>query len=193
MVDYNFDNLMKKCILEVINNKENIPNDEQIWFNLTKCMFRNTSAAEVYGLTEKALEEVSDEQWFEHKYPKGFWNEDWIYPKKKRSVIKFNLKKSRIKKLINENIKITDVAKSYGIEVIKGKALCPFHPDTEASLGFDDKRNIFHCFGCNVKGDIIEFVRRIENNPKKDFLIAAIDMLNLEEEAKNGRIEKRKL
>lgn len=146
------------------NPKDLLLSNKEVWFNYTKCMFRNFPAMDVYNLIEQALVEVSDEQWFEHKYPKDFFNENFIFPKKKKSVIKINLRQSRIKKLINENIKITDVAKSYGLK-LKGKdnmTICPFHADTQASLGFDNNKNIFHCFGCNAKGDIIEFERRMK-------------------------------
>jgi hypothetical protein len=136
-------------------------------------MLRNYPAMEVFKLVEQAVCEVSDEQWFEHKYPKGYKNEN-TFPKVKKSVIKVNLKQSRLKKLINDNIKITDVAKSYGIQVKNNKCLCPFHADKDPSLGLDDKRNIFHCFGCNAKGDIIEFKRRMKKcqrgmMPQKNF------------------------
>jgi len=167
MADVFIDILMKKCILDVLREKDKIKDAKEIWFSMTRQMFKNYPAATVYELVERALCEASDEQWFKHKYPKGSKNENWIYPKKKRSVIKINLKNSRTKKLINDNIKITDVAKSYGLKVKKEKSLCPFHEDKNPSLGFDDKRNIFHCFGCNAKGDIIEFKRRMKKWEKE--------------------------
>ena len=138
--------------------------NETLWFNDTKNMFHKYPAIKVFGLVEQALAEASDEQWFEKKYPRGFFKETFVFPKRKRSAIKINLKQSRIKKLINDNLKITDVAKSYGLK-LKGKGnmtICPFHSDSQASLGLNDEKNIFHCFGCNAKGDIIEFKRRLK-------------------------------
>ena len=158
------DNLVKKCIIQIIENRDTLKDDKAIWKSLTKTMFDNYPAAQVFAWVMIALKEASDKQWFEHKYPKDFFKETFVFPKKKRSVIKINLKQSRLKKLINDNIKITDVAKSYGLK-LKGKGnmtLCPFHADSQRSLGFDDEKNIFHCFGCNVKGDIIEFKRRMK-------------------------------
>lgn len=150
-------------------NENKVTDCISTWKCLTRQMFLNYSANEVYGMVEKCLEEASDKQWLEHKYPRGCWNEDWKYnPKKKRSVIKLNLKKSRIRKLINDNIKITDVAKSYGLKVKNKMAICPFHTDTQMSLSFSDEKNIFHCFGCHAKGNIIEFVRKLEKEEAKN-------------------------
>jgi len=175
MADMFADKLVKKCINNIILHRDTLPDDIVVWKSLTRMMFKNFEAWKVWKLITTASEEASDEYWFEHKYPKGFFKETWEFPKKK-SVIKLNSKTKRVKKLINDNIKITDVAKSYGLK-LKGKGnmtLCPFHIDTQASLGFDDKKNIFHCFGCNVKGDIIEFKRRMKKwekgmKPQKNF------------------------
>jgi len=165
MADMFADKQLQSAINQIIKSGGKIT-DEQLWFNNTKNMFHKYPAIKVFSLVEQALEEASDKQWFEHKYPKGFFKETFVFPKKKKSVIKVNLKKSRIRKLINDNLKITDVAKSYGLK-IQGKGnmtLCPFHADKNPSLGFDDEKNIFHCFGCNAKGDIIEFERRMKEN-----------------------------
>ena len=157
---------MKKIIKNIIEHKDTLPSDTIIWKSLTKTMFKNYEPRQVWDWVMIASEEASDEYWFEHKYPKGFFKETWVFPKKKKSVIKVNLKKGRIKKLINDNIKITDIAKSYGLK-LKGKGnmtICPFHADSQASLGFSDEKNVFHCFGCNAKGDIVEFERRMKKN-----------------------------
>lgn len=153
---------LTKNIIKSLNEKKIIMDCESTWFSLTRQMFKNYPALEVYDKIYKAMEEASDEQWFEHKYPRGFFNEDWKYSPKKKSAIKINLKKSRIKKLINDNLKITQVAKNYGIEVKNNMAKCPFHEEKQASLSLSDKKNVFMCFGCGAKGNIIEFIRRME-------------------------------
>lgn len=41
--------------------------------------------------------------------------------------------------------------------------VCPLHPDHDPSMGVIDsakKGEIFHCFGCNAYGDVIELHRR---------------------------------
>src|SRR3954454_3763993 len=43
------------------------------------------------------------------------------------------------------------------------KGLCPFHDEKSPSLSVSAARNLFHCFGCGVGGDVIRFVERIEH------------------------------
>jgi DNA primase len=43
------------------------------------------------------------------------------------------------------------------------KGLCPFHDEKSPSLSVSVARNLFHCFGCDVGGDVIRFVERIEH------------------------------
>ena len=162
MADFFADNMVKKCIGEIIIHKDTIKDDTAVWKSLTRLMFRNYPAHEVFNFVHKALEETSDEQWFENKYPRGFFKETFEYPKRKSTVIKKKLMKGKIKKLIDDNISIIDVAKSYGLEIKNDKCLCPFHDEENASLVFYPKTNSFFCFGCRKGGDVIEFVRRIE-------------------------------
>ncbi|MEE8581693.1 MAG: CHC2 zinc finger domain-containing protein, partial [Myxococcota bacterium] len=43
------------------------------------------------------------------------------------------------------------------------KALCPFHAEKTASFNVNSDRQIFHCFGCGVGGDVVGFLMRHEN------------------------------
>lgn len=81
----------------------------------------------------------------------------------KKSKIKKNIIiKSKARQAIDKKLKISEVAIKYGLKVKNKKIICPFHKDTDPSLSIDDNLNVFYCFGCNVKGDIIEFIRRLE-------------------------------
>lgn len=145
----------------VVDKKK--PSDyRSTWKNLTKLMLKNYSAIEIIEDVYNCAEEVSDEQWFENKYPRGFFKEEFEYPKRKSSVIKANLKKAILRKTINDNLKIIEVAESYGIIVKNKKAICPFHKDTDPSLVFYTKENNFYCFGCKAKGNIINFIKKME-------------------------------
>ena len=41
--------------------------------------------------------------------------------------------------------------------------LCPFHNEKTPSFTVYPENDSFYCFGCGVGGDVITFVRRIEN------------------------------
>ena len=62
---------------------------------------------------------------------------------------------------IRQEIPIEKVARWLGIEVLSGKAKCPFHNDQTPSMSFKEGR--FKCFGCDASGDAIDLVARLKN------------------------------
>lgn len=56
---------------------------------------------------------------------------------------------------------IQEVAHRLGINVVRGKALCPMHGDRHPSLSF--KGNRFRCWACGCHGDAIDLVRQVLN------------------------------
>ena len=61
------------------------------------------------------------------------------------------------------DLPIEGVAGRLGIEVVKHKALCPFHDDHHASLSFSTRRNTYRCFACGAHGGTIDLVMRLLN------------------------------
>lgn len=60
---------------------------------------------------------------------------------------------------IKENITTRQAAERYGLQVARnGMARCPFHDDHTPSLKVDER---YHCFGCQVDGDVIDFTTRL--------------------------------
>jgi len=43
------------------------------------------------------------------------------------------------------------------------KGLCPFHQEKTPSFSVHPTKQVFHCFGCGVGGDVFKFVMLIEN------------------------------
>ncbi|BED91666.1 MAG: DNA primase [Candidatus Improbicoccus pseudotrichonymphae] len=67
---------------------------------------------------------------------------------------------------IKENNSIYDVVSSYLSLKNKGRnfsANCPFHQERTPSFFVYPDSNSFYCFGCNTGGDVITFIRLIEN------------------------------
>lgn len=42
------------------------------------------------------------------------------------------------------------------------KGLCPFHNEKTPSFTVDDKKQLFHCFGCGAGGDVVSFIMQKE-------------------------------
>ena len=63
-------------------------------------------------------------------------------------------------------VSIQRLAEARGIKLRRvGRSLmglCPFHKDINPSLSIDPVKNEWHCFGCDRKGDVIEWVKCAE-------------------------------
>lgn len=69
---------------------------------------------------------------------------------------------------LRNRVSMEDILRHYGLmeqyrrskdEVI---GLCPFHEETTASFHVSFTKNVFHCFGCQSKGNILDFVALTE-------------------------------
>ena len=52
------------------------------------------------------------------------------------------------------DLPIEGVAERLGMQIVRHKALCPFHDDHHASLSFSIRRNTFRCFACGAHGGL---------------------------------------
>ena len=70
-----------------------------------------------------------------------------------------------LQELLSRN-PIEDVASAYVRTKRRGRTLvglCPFHGEKTPSFTVYPETNSFYCFGCSAGGDVITFVKRIEN------------------------------
>jgi DNA primase len=65
------------------------------------------------------------------------------------------LQESNIVDIIHDVIPLTKAGSNY-------KARCPFHQEKTASMMVSPAKQIFHCFGCGVGGNVLSFVMKYE-------------------------------
>ena len=58
---------------------------------------------------------------------------------------------ANIVQVIQEYVSLKRVGRTY-------KGLCPFHGEKTPSFHVDPEKGFFHCFGCNVGGDVYKFL-----------------------------------
>jgi DNA primase len=66
---------------------------------------------------------------------------------------------------IRARISIVDVISGYVALSQSGRnhmGLCPFHAEKTPSFSVHEERGFFHCFGCQVSGNVFTFVSKIE-------------------------------
>lgn len=61
---------------------------------------------------------------------------------------------------------IVDIVSQYVVLKRSGRnfmGLCPFHKEKSPSFCVSPDKQIFHCFGCGIGGNVIRFISKIEN------------------------------
>ena len=67
---------------------------------------------------------------------------------------------------LKEKLNIVEVASAYVTLERRGGsywACCPFHHEKTPSFAINEADQYYHCFGCGESGDVIKFVREMEN------------------------------
>lgn len=83
---------------------------------------------------------------------------------------------ARVKEAVKDRTNIVEVVKRH-VELKRAgpsqwKGLCPFHAEKTPSFNVHESRQFFYCFGCGEKGDVFDFVEKIEQSTFKEALRA---------------------
>ena len=101
------------------------------------------------------------------------------------SVIQQVSSQNDIVEVISSHLTLKKAGKNF-------KGLCPFHNEKTPSFMVNPDRQIFHCFGCGANGDVIEFVRKIENLDFPETLEFLAKRANIELPKQNFGSEKKR-
>ncbi len=95
---------------------------------------------------------------------------------------------------------IVDVISQYVVLKRSGRnffGLCPFHKEKSPSFSVSPDKQIFHCFGCGVGGNVFHFVSKIENINFRETVEmlaekAGVQLPTLENDVDNKTLELKK-
>ena len=84
---------------------------------------------------------------------------------------------------IRQNNDVVDIISQYVHLKRKGRnyfGLCPFHNEKSPSFSVSPDRQIFHCFGCGVGGNVYTFLMKIEGITFKEALEQLAERANIQ-------------
>ncbi|NNE93756.1 MAG: DNA primase, partial [Verrucomicrobiales bacterium] len=90
-----------------------------------------------------------------------------------RETIEQILDSTDIVELIGSYLQLTRAGSNH-------KALCPFHIEKSPSFNVNPHTQRYKCFGCQVSGDAIEFVKEYENLPFNDAVRKLADQAGIQ-------------
>jgi DNA primase len=78
-----------------------------------------------------------------------------------------------IVQLVGERVQLRKAGRAYS-------GLCPFHAEKTPSFSVDPDRRTFHCWGCGQKGDVFDWLIKIDGLDKADALKVLADKAGVE-------------
>ena len=84
---------------------------------------------------------------------------------------------------VRQNNDVVDIISQYVHLTRKGRnyfGLCPFHSEKSPSFSVSPDRQIFHCFGCGVGGNVYTFLMKIEGITFKEALEQLAERANIQ-------------
>ena len=84
---------------------------------------------------------------------------------------------------IRQSSDIVNIISQYVVLKRKGRnyfGICPFHNEKSPSFSVSPDRQIFHCFGCNVGGNIYSFLMKIEGIGFKEAVEQLAERANIQ-------------
>lgn len=94
---------------------------------------------------------------------------------------------------LKDSINIYEVVSNYVVLKKSGAnyvGCCPFHSEKSGSFTVSISKGIYHCFGCGVGGDGIDFVQRIEKLDFQESCEKIADIIGFNLEYKNSNSPK---
>ena len=93
---------------------------------------------------------------------------------------------------VRQSNDIVDIISQYVHLTRKGRnyfGLCPFHNEKSPSFSVSPDRQIFHCFGCGVGGNVYTFLMKIEGITFKDALEQLAERANIQLPVLNNNVD----
>lgn len=90
---------------------------------------------------------------------------------------------------------ILDVVSSYVNLKRSGRnymGLCPFHREDSPSFSVSPERQMFHCFGCGVGGNVFNFISKIENLSYREAIEFLAERANIQLPTSNNPEDNKK-
>ena len=84
---------------------------------------------------------------------------------------------------VKEHASFAHVLEHYGLQIVGRGAqravLCPFHRETKPSCKVHLEKRVFHCFGCEASGNLLDFVAKLEECDLRDAAIKIAEICDI--------------